>query len=242
MENQVSGPQRSLNGFKSEEEGQEQEQVDQNQGDQVEIVVDDRENSVAKKLSKMDVNVDKQRLEVADFLVSEDTAVERKQAEDFVDSILDSRLFDQIIEMQDYSNPILIIEGDNLYSHRDVHPNAIRGALATVAIDYGMAVLWSDGNKDTAELLNSLAKREQEDKDKNIAVRADKSPTTDKELQKYVVGGLPGVNTKIAERLLKEFDTIQSVYTASFEELKTVEGIGEKKASEIRELIERGYT
>ena len=242
MENQVSGPQRSLNGFKSEEEGQEQEQVDQNQGDRVEIVVDDRENSVAKKLSKMDVNVDKQRLEVADFLVSEDTAVERKQAEDFVDSILDSRLFDQIIEMQDYSNPILIIEGDNLYSHRDVHPNAIRGALATVAIDYGMAVLWSDGNKDTAELLNSLAKREQEDKDKNIAVRADKSPTTDEELQKYVVGGLPGVNTKIAERLLKEFDTIQSVYTASFEELKTVEGIGEKKASEIRELIERGYT
>ena len=242
MENQVSGPQRSLSGFKEEEEDENKQESEEEDEDSVEVYVDDRENSVAKELSRMDVGVNKQRLDVADFLVSEDTAVERKQAEDFVDSILDSRLFDQIIEMQDYSNPILIVEGDDLYSHRDVHPNAIRGALATVAIDYGMAILWSDGNKDTAELLNSLAKREQGEKDKNIAVRGSKSPTTDEELQKYVVGGLPGVNTKIAERLLQEFDSIQSVYTASFEDLKKVQGVGDKKASEIRELVERGYS
>ena len=241
MDHQPSGPQRSLNGFKDEEESKESQKDSEDEKDQLEIFVDDRENAVAKELSKMEIDVDKQRLDVADFLVSEDAAVERKQAEDFVDSILDSRLFDQLIEMQEYEKPILIVEGRDLYSHRDVHPNAIRGALATVAMDYEMPIIWSDGRKETAEILKSLAKREQEEKDKNIAVRAKKSPNTDKEIQKYVVGGLPGVNTRIAERLLEEFGTVESVYTASFEELKNVEGIGDKKAAEIRELLEKGY-
>ena len=240
MDHQPSGPQKSLNGFKKDDEKDEQENEPEKE-DKLEIYVDDRENAVAKELSKMEVSIDKQRLDVADFLVSEDAAIERKQAEDFVDSILDSRLFDQLIEMQDYDKPILIVEGRDLYSHRDVHPNAIRGALATVAMDYEMPIIWSDGRKETAEILKSLAKREQEEKEKNIAVRAKKSPNTDKEIQKYVVGGLPGVNTKIAERLLHEFGSVESVYTASFEELKKVEGIGDKKAAEIRELLEKGY-
>lgn len=240
MESQPSGPQRSLSGFKKGEEESEDQEEDLEE--QLEIFVDDRENAVAKELSKMEISVDKQRLDVADFLVSEDAAVERKQAEDFVDSILDSRLFDQLIEMQDYETPILIVEGRDLYSHRDVHPNAIRGALATVATDYDMPILWSEGRKETAEILKALAKREQEEKDKDIAVRAKKSPNTNRELQKYVVGGLPGVNTRIAERLLKEFGSVESVYTASFEDLKNVEGIGDKKAAEIRELLEKGYS
>ncbi len=242
MEREPSGPQRSLSGFKDEEDSKEsQEDEPEDEEDQLEIYVDDRENAVAKELSRMDIVVDKQRMDVADFLVSEDTAIERKQAEDFVDSILDSRLFDQLIEMQDYRKPVLIVEGKELYSHRDVHPNAIRGALATVAIDYEIPILWSDGRKETAEMLKSLAKREQEEKEKDVAVRANKSSNTEKELQKYMVAGLPGVNTKIAERMLKEFGSVESTYTASFEDLKEIEGIGDKKAARIRELLEKDY-
>jgi len=242
MEREPSGPQKSLGGFEPDEEKDDEKQGEDNSDeDELEIYVDDRENSVAKELSRMEVVVDKRRMEVADFLVSEDTAVERKQAEDFVDSILDSRLFDQLIEMQEYMKPVLIIEGRDLYSHRDVHPNAIRGALATVALDYGIPVIWSEDDKETAKILKSLAKREQEDKDKDVAVRASRSSKTEKDLQEYMVAGLPGVNSKIAERLLKNFETVENVYTASFEELKEVEGIGDKKAARIRELLEKGY-
>jgi len=243
MEREPSGPQKSLGGFEPEkdEEDTKKEETNETDEQELEIYVDDRENSVAKELSRMEVVVDKQRMEVADFLVSEDTAVERKQAEDFVDSILDSRLFDQLIEMQEYMKPVLIIEGRDLYSHRDVHPNAIRGALATVALDYGIPVIWTDDDKETAKILKSLAKREQEDKDKDVAVRASRSSKTEKDLQEYMVAGLPGVNSKIAERMLKKFETVESVYTASFEELKEVEGIGDKKAARIRELLEKGY-
>jgi len=40
-------------------------------------------------------------------------------------------------DLQQFENPIIIIEGDDLYSHREIHPNAIRGALASIATDHG---------------------------------------------------------------------------------------------------------
>ncbi|MFB6204183.1 MAG: DEAD/DEAH box helicase [Candidatus Nanohaloarchaea archaeon] len=216
--------QKTLDGFSSEDTG-------------LVIIADDRENSVAKELSRMDVEVRKKRLDVADFLVSERTAVERKAAEDFVDSILDSRLFSQLQELQQFDRPVLMIEGNDLYSHRDVHPNAIRGALASIALDLEMPVLWTENEKDTAETLKALAKREQEENDREVAIRGEKSPKTEEELKKFVVAGLPGVNTKIAENLLEEFGSIEKIFTASETELMDVEMIGEKKASKIRELI-----
>ncbi|MFB6291846.1 MAG: DEAD/DEAH box helicase [Candidatus Nanohaloarchaea archaeon] len=205
------------------------------------IYADDRENAVAKELSRMEVRVRKTRLDVADFLVSEETAVERKAADDFVDSLIDQRLFSQLEELQQFENPILIIEGEDLYAHRDVHPNAIRGALASISLDYEIPVLWSDDVKSTAELLKSLAKREQEEKDKEVAIRGDKAPKTREELQKYVIAGLPDINTKIADRLLEEFGSIEKVFTASEQELMNVEGIGEKTAEKLRELITSEY-
>lgn len=215
--------------------------ADPTEEDSLVVYADDRENKVAKELSRMDTVVKKKRLEVADFLVSERTAIERKEAADFVDSIVDSRLFEQIQSLHQFENPVLIIEGKDLYSHRDIHPNAIRGALASIAIDHSISVLWSNEIKGTAELLQSLAKREQEENEEEVAVRGGKSPKTEKELQEFVVAGLPDINTKIARRLLKQFETIQEVFTVSEEELKDVEGIGDKKAESIRELVEKKY-
>jgi Fanconi anemia group M protein len=224
-----------------EDEASDEEIADPTEEEELVVYADDRENKVAKELSRMDAIVKKKRLDVADFLVSERTAIERKEAKDFVDSIVDNRLFEQIQSLHQFENPVLVIEGKDLYSHRDIHPNAIRGAMASIAIDHSISILWSNEIKGTAELLESLAKREQEENDKEVAVRGGKSPKTEKELQEFVVAGLPDVNTKIARRLLKEFGTIQEVFTATEEELKNVEGIGEKKAESIRELINREY-
>ncbi|MEF8880771.1 MAG: helicase-related protein, partial [Candidatus Nanohaloarchaea archaeon] len=104
--------QKKLENFKKIEKGEEEK-------DKIEVVADDRENSIAKELSRDNLDIDKKRLEVADFLVSDRTAIERKRTDDFVDSIIDNRLFDQFQELQQFGNPVLIIEGDNLYTHRD---------------------------------------------------------------------------------------------------------------------------
>lgn len=245
-EKEENGQRTLADGFDSKEEDEDEEEASEEIADPTEeedlvVYADDRENKVAKELSRMDAIVKKKRLDVADFLVSERTAIERKEAADFVDSIIDNRLFEQIQSLHQFENPVLVIEGKDLYSHRDIHPNAIRGAMASIAIDHSISILWSNEIKGTAELLESLAKREQKENNKEVAVRGGKSPKTEKELQEFVVAGLPDINTKIARRLLKEFGTIQEVFTATEEELKNVEGIGEKKAESIRELVEREY-
>ncbi len=241
-EEEEDGQKTLADGFDSEEDETSDEKIaDPTEEEDLVVYADDRENKVAKELSRMDTVVKKKRLDVADFLVSERTAIERKEAADFVDSIIDNRMFDQIQSLHQFENPVLLIEGKDLYSHRDIHPNAIRGALASIAIDHSISILWSNEIKGTAELLQSLAKREQEENEKEVAVRGGKSPKTEKELQEFVVAGLPDVNTKIARRLLREFETIQNVLTAPEEELKEVEGIGDKKAESIRELVEKKY-
>ncbi|MFB6189987.1 MAG: DEAD/DEAH box helicase [Candidatus Nanohaloarchaea archaeon] len=220
--------QRTLDGFGDEDSG-------------LVIYADDRENSVAKKLSKMEVTVRKKRLEVGDFLVSDRTAIERKRADDFVDSMLDQRVFKQLEELQQFDRPILLIEGEDLYKHRDVHPNAIRGALSSISIEYQVPILWSSDEDETAELLKSLAKREQEENERELAVRGEKMPKAREEMKEFVVAGLPDVNTKIAERLLEEFGSIEKVFTAGKQELMNVQGIGEKTAGKIRDLVAEDY-
>lgn len=207
----------------------------------IEVIADDRENAIAKELSRRDVNVSKKRIEVADFVLSEDVAVERKTAGDFVDSIIDNRLFDQIQDLSDYRKPLMLIEGHNIYSQRNIDEKAVRGALSSVALDYGIPVIWSTGEDDTTEILLQIAEREQEEKDKDVAIRGNASGRTLRQQKEFIVAGLPGVNTKIARRLLEEFGDAGSVFEASLEELQEVEGIGTKKAESIREILDEKY-
>jgi Fanconi anemia group M protein len=207
----------------------------------IEVVADDRENSVAKELSRKEIQVQKKRLDVADFLVSDRTAVERKRTDDFVDSIIDNRLFEQLQELQQFGRTVLIIEGENLYTHRDIDPKAIRGALSSLALDYQIPVIWTDDEKDTVETLRALAQREQEEEGREVQVRGTKSGMTDEETLEFIVAGIPDVNTKIAERLLEEFGTVRKIFTASPSELEEVEGVGEKTAEKIVDYSTREY-
>ncbi|MCJ7478560.1 MAG: DEAD/DEAH box helicase [Candidatus Nanohaloarchaeota archaeon QJJ-7] len=211
-------------------------------GEELVIIADDRENKVMKELSRKDVKVRSQRLEVGDFLVSDRAAVERKKAEDFVSSIIDNRLFPQLRSLAgQFERPVLLLEGEDLHGHRDIHPNAVRGALSSAVLDFDIPVLWSSGLEETSELLISLARREQEDQDRSVDLRGERSPKTEKELQEYLVAGLPKVSNTLAERLLERFGSVKEVFSASETDLKDVEGIGEEKASRIVDILGREY-
>lgn len=60
-----------------------------------------------------------------------------------------------------YTHPLYLIEGRQLYGLRKVHPNFIRGALATVTVEHGIPTLYTLGPEDTAELLFLIARRAQ---------------------------------------------------------------------------------
>ncbi|WP_461866926.1 DEAD/DEAH box helicase [Thermococcus sp.] len=207
------------------------------------VYVDTRElrSQVPKYLKEMGADIQVKTLDVGDYIVSEEIAVERKSANDFIQSIIDGRLFDQVKRLREaYERPIIVIEGQ-LYGIRNVHPNAIRGAIAAVTVDWGVPVLFAQDPKETASYIYLMAKREQEGRKKEVAVRSEKKTLTLADRQRLIIEGLPNVSATLAKRLLKHFGNVERVFTATEEELMEVEGIGEKKAREIRRVITAPY-
>lgn len=213
--------------------------------DNVKIFADHREKAtgVIKDLVDLGADIGLQQLNVGDYVLSSRVGIECKTVPDFVDSIIDGRLLLQLKDLKNgYARPLLIIEGsEDIYSQRNIHPNAIRGMLATITVSYGVPVLYTKNSKDTAQLLYVIAKREQEELGKEFNPHADRKPMTLKEAQEYVISALPSVGPSLAKDLLKQFKTVRNVMKASEDDHKNVEKIGEKIAQRIREILDEDY-
>ncbi|MFW6317945.1 MAG: ERCC4 domain-containing protein, partial [Halorubrum sp.] len=213
----------------------------------VEVVVDQREldSSIAKDLSTRDGLVTRlETLAVGDYVLSDRVAVERKSAADFVDSMLDAdrSMFEQVGELsRAYARPVMVVEGTNLYGQRDIDPNAIRGALASLAVDFDVSVLRTEGEDDTTELLATIAKREQETRDREVSVHGEKTTKTRAEQQEYVVSAIADIGPVTARTLLEHFGTVEAVMTAPEDDLLEVEGVGPVTAERIREVVGSEY-
>lgn len=210
----------------------------------LQIIADTRETSspVVRTLHEAEVDVQLIKLEVADYIISEDAAVERKTTEDLVASLKDGRLFNELTDLcNSYRLPILIIEGTDLYSISGMVPNALRGALASLILDFKTATIFTQDAQDTAKFLIALAKREQKEKKKIPRIRSSKTPQSISRKQEYIVAGLPLIDTIRAKNLLSEFGTVRNVFSATEEELKNVKGIGEKIANQIVTLLKEKY-
>jgi len=148
---------------------------------------------------------------------------------------------EQVKNLKRYKTPLIIIEGeDNIYSQRKIHPNAIRGMLATIMINYAIPIFQTKDAKDTAGFLKLLAKREQEKGEVSFQYHSSK-PMTLKERQEYIVSALPGIGNKLAKPLLKEFGSITKFVNTSESDLKKVDLIGDKKAKNIRNVLDSKY-
>ncbi len=226
--------------------GESKEESKTKQEEKVHVYVDQRERNsgIAKKLSEMGAGVEIKQLEVADFVVSEKVCIERKTNADFLQSLIDGRLMDQMSNMcRNFETPIVMIEGDPgaLYAERNIHPNAIRGAIASIAVNFGIPIIYTTGPEDTAAYVYTLAKREQEGKTKEIALRGEKRAMSTNEWQRFVVESLPNVSAITAKKLLRHFGSVEKVFRAPEEKLQEVDGVGEVKAKRIREIIEAEY-
>lgn len=217
--------------------------ITQSQEEQLIIYVDNRElqSDIAKELILRGVDVRPINLEIGDYVLSDEVVVERKTVEDFAKSIIDKRIFNQIINMRDlYSKPILLIEGSSLYTSV-INPEAVRGALASIIVDFSVPVINVKDAIEAASLLISIAKREQIERRKQPTIKSGKRPITLKEQQETIVASLPNIDLTLAKRLLKRFKSVINVFNASKDELMKVEGIGEKISSKIREVLDSEY-
>ena len=189
----------------------------------------------------MEIDVQVRSMAVADYQVSDEVAIERKTAKDFVDSIVDKRLFKQAKELsEEFKHPILILEGDDLYTGM-INPNAIRGSMASLAIDFGISIIPTRNSQDTAAMIKRIAVREQNGERTPIQIRTDKKPVSLMEQQLFIVESLPNIGPVNAKNLLLHFGTVSNILNASESDLQEVEGIGKKTAKDIRNVLDSKY-
>lgn len=207
------------------------------------VFADTREGNskVIRHLSEMEIDVKVQAMAVGDYQVSDEVVIERKTAKDFVDSIVDKRLFKQARSlMEEFKRPLIILEGDDLYNGM-INPNAIRGSIASIALDFGISIIPTRNAQDTAAMIKRIAIREQSGEKTPIQIRTDKKPVNLWEQQLFIIESLPNIGPVNAKNLLEHFGTVANIINASESQLQEVEGIGKKTATNIRKVVDSKY-
>ena len=210
----------------------------------IRVVMDFREISspVAKILASDDeILLETSKLDLGDYSVSEDLIIERKTVSDFVNSLVDGRLFEQAISMKNlYRRSVMIVEGESLITSRNVSEEAVYGAIAAL-IGMSVVVLRTRSPEETAKVIKALARREQLERKKSISLKK-RPPSSEAEELINVLTSIRGVGIEIAKAILRRLGSLERVFTADEEELMEVEGVGKVLARRIRELATRRYS
>jgi ERCC4-type nuclease len=214
--------------------------------DRVLVYADCREtpSRINDHIEELGALVSCKQLKVGDYIASDRVGIERKTITDFLGSIMNGRLFKQLDELSSsFDKPLLIIEGNPelLWHESGMHPNALRGALASITVDYGVPIIWTRNSRETAAQIHWIAHREQNKKPNGISIRGEKRLRDRPGQQEFIVSGLPFVNSTLSRRLLERFGTVRKIFNAKPEKLMKVDKIGEKKAMQIWELLNEEY-
>ena len=212
--------------------------------EQFQIIVDNRElkSGVVKTLFEKDFRIIPEQLSVGDYILTDKICCERKSVSDFVNSLLDNRLFKQARDLlQNYEKPLIIVEGDeNIYAVRNVHPNAIRGALLSITLDMKIPIIFTKNHYDTANMFETILRREKKQKSL-INFRGEKKPLTDNELMEFIITSFPNVGRVTAQNLLNHFKTVKNIINSTPEELINVEGVGKIMSERFHKIINKKY-
>jgi DNA excision repair protein ERCC-4 len=220
----------------------------------VRIVVDERErnSNIPELLRNAGAVIDFTQLKVGDYVVSSETAVERKTVRDLISSIYDGRLFLQCSDLvKHYQKPLLVVQGNiaelaeapedmgdmDTKLHAERMPLAY-DALITVATEFRIPIIHTPSAEQTAQLLVTLVNRSlSEGKATGPLLRKIKKENPIYIQQLSVLASLPGVGEKLAARMLKKFHTPIRALNASAAELATIPGFGLTRAERVRKIL-----
>ncbi len=201
------------------------------------MIIDSNEPiEIYEALKRLLDSVDRRRLEPCDYLIGGEVCVERKTPRDFLNSIYDGRVFDQVRRILEvYERAVVLIEGS--FSGLTLREGrVVTGALAGL-LRMGASVVCLADRDQTCWFIAALAR---EGRGGPVVARRRPKLASVAEAQLYVLTSVPGIGPKSAEALLKRFGSLKGVFQASFPELRSV--IGEKRAQRLRELLEARYT
>jgi ERCC4-type nuclease len=213
------------------------------------VLVDSREYSnyprIASRLQELcDIVVEE--LEAGDYYFPQgEVVVERKEIKDLANSVREGRLWTQLEKLKNCNaKPILLIEGSpallvekNLGGKDGWSRESIAGILLSCCLDWGIPMVYSPSYLWTATYLTRIAIKYQDEKREIHPLRVKEKAETMEDKARRVLEGIEGIGPVHALKLLKTLGSIRAVCNSPIEVLMKVEGIGEKRAKTIYEVV-----
>jgi ERCC4-type nuclease len=178
------------------------------------VIIDERERNskVPELLVKKGVSIKFRVIEVGDYIISQRIGVERKTIKDFIKSIYDGRIFDQISRLKEkFEIPVIVVEGDlnDLILFVD-NPNVFRGALISLVLFNNTKIFFSLDEEETADYISLMAKQEMKKKEFFLPFLKAKPKTKDiRQIQLNIISSFPYIGQKTAFKILKEYKNIK---------------------------------
>jgi DNA excision repair protein ERCC-4 len=207
------------------------------------ITVDYREKAsgIIDLLRDEDVQIAIRKVSYGDYVINDGITIERKTARDFLISIIDGRLFNQMSNLKKHCiHPVLLIEGNPFKTGLDFDQMAIRGALISIQAIWYLPIIYSRGKEETKDIIMMIGRQEEASTDV-VSLRGGYRPKRFKSRQLFLLQGLPKVGPTVAKRLLEHFRSVSNAMNATVEDLTQVEGIGRISAEKIREVLDIEY-
>ncbi len=224
------------------------------------IIMDERErHEIRSVFETIPCQLRIETLDIADYVISKDIAIERKRGDDLVASICDNRFFSQLEKLKKYyKKPLIILETpEKMFERKGVYEASIYGAILYAIYKMKIALFPTRDAKETAETIWSFAKFVQKSEPFEyvpIKVGQEKISVNS---QLFFLEGLFQVSEKKAKILLNHFKTPYNVlqgilgtdiiYTKSGKpkgisgSLEQLKGFGHKFLKANRELIETTF-
>lgn len=205
----------------------------------IDIQVDHREPQAIVDLLRMcpNVRVEVVALPVGDFVVGP-LIIERKVVNDFEQSVMSGRMFDEAnrIGLEKDAIGVVILEGDLFGEGQSLLIQGAMGAITCLSQVQHMSVIHSLDHVMTAYFIIKASQHLLFGLGYELPLHRTK-PKELLDAKRYLLQALPGVSGKNAVTLLEHFGSVGAVMRASKSELLAVNGIGPKTADRILDVL-----
>lgn len=185
---------------------------------------------------------EKKFLEIGDVMCG-NVIIERKEAGDFIGSIMDGRLKEQSAKMSmNFEHKYVIIEGNPFRTSSSINAHSIIGQITSLSVKHGIKVLMVDNPKQFAYMCYSLLdKHINFDKFCPDDFKKVVQKMSDEDIVVAMIYQIPGLGLDKAQLIagLYDFSFKNLQENCSVDDLMVIDGIGKKTAEKVYEIFKK---